>query len=524
MAFEINHLSVGLVTPHKTLPIVRDISLSVGEGEFVALVGESGSGKTMTALSAMHLLPENMQRTGGTILLNGRDISAMETKEFLKISGKEISMIFQEPMTSLNPLMKIGRQIEEAGLLHGLTREQARKKATVLAKLTGLSDTDRVLHAFPYELSGGMKQRVMIVSALMNNPSLLIADEPTTALDVSTQEEIIDILLNLKALQNVGMLLITHDLSVVQKLCSRVYVMYHGEIIESATTEELFSHPKQEYTKSLLRALPQKGIPEKPASKASDQGFSLECRNLVKAFGSKSAAIRAVDDVSLTVRKGECYGLVGESGSGKTTLGSMLCALEAPDSGKIYLNGKDISAFSRQEMLDFRKQVQIIFQDPYASLNPRHKIGTIIEEGLIIHNIGKSREERRRLVNEMRMLMALPYDVLEKYPSELSGGQRQRVAIASAMILQPKMLICDECLSSLDVLVQEQILSLLKKMQKTLNLTYLFISHNIRVVAQIADRIGVMYNGKIVEEKPASELLQNPAHPYTKTLLTLGDL
>ncbi|HEY8189564.1 MAG TPA: ABC transporter ATP-binding protein, partial [Micavibrio sp.] len=522
---QIQNLSVSF----RSFKAVRDTSFSITKGETLALVGESGSGKSVTALSIMQLLPYPLASHGpeSSIRFDGQELIGMKEPVIRAIRGRRIGMIFQEPMTSLNPLHSIERQIAEGLILHqGLRRDAARRRVLEILDLVGLPMMKERLNAYPHELSGGQRQRVMIAMALCNNPDLLIADEPTTALDVTVQAQILDLLQDLKKRLNMALLLITHDLSIVEKMADRVCVMKNGEIVEQEKSSVLFSAPRHDYTKMLLSAQPKSLPPVSDASSPAEKdGLIVQAADIKvhfprgkNFFGKASSYVKAVDGVSLAVRRGKTIGIVGESGSGKTTLGLALLRL-LPSTGTILFNGRDISKFDRAAMRPLRKAMQIVFQDPYGALSPRLSIAQIIGEGLQIHQRGLSRSDQEDLIVQALRDVHLDPDTRHRYPHEFSGGQRQRIAIARAMVLHPEFVVLDEPTSALDVSVQAQIVDLLRELQTRHNLAYIFISHDLRVIRAMAHDLIVMKNGIVVETGPAADIFSNPKQDYTRTLL-----
>jgi len=526
MLLDIQNLSLTFHTEDGDSKVLHDISFSVDSGQTVALVGESGSGKSVTALSILRLLEKTASiSASGAINFFGKDILTLPESQMRHIRGNKIAMIFQEPMTSLNPVYSIGSQLIEPLLLHqNLTDQQARAKAIDLLDLCGIQDPEQRLSSFPHQLSGGQRQRAMIAMALACRPALLIADEPTTALDVTIQAQILELLESIQKELDMAVLLITHDLNMVKKISDHVHIMHDGRIVENGATEAIFAKPQDPYTIHLLNSVPS-GKPEpkherQPLLTISD----LECHFPIKAgfFKRTIGKIKAVDGVSLTIRQGTTYGIVGESGSGKSTLG--MCILRLTDcQGKIIYAGskerpKDLVNQSRAALRPLRKELQVVFQDPFSSLSPRLTIEQIISEGLKVHNIGKDKAGRQRLVLKTLKEVGLDEEMAGRYPHEFSGGQRQRIAIARAIALQPKFIMLDEPTSALDMTIQAQIIELLKHLQKRLNITYLFVSHDLRVVRAMADEVAVMQNGKIVEAGPADDLFDNPQHPYTRSL------
>ncbi len=502
---------------------VRGASLNLERGETVALVGESGSGKSVTALSVLQLLPyPRASHPHGSIRFDSKELLHLPAEHMQELRGGRIAMVFQEPMTSLNPLHSIEKQLCETLILHrGLRLAQARDRAIELLQLVGLPNVEERLDAWPHQLSGGQRQRVMIAMALANEPDLLIADEPTTALDVTIQAQILTLLKDLQTRFGMAILLITHDLGIVRHMADRVYVMTDGEIVEHNTTEALFTEPQHPYTRKLLAAEP-KGNPPTVDETASEV---IRTQDLKVHFPIKRGFLRrtighvkAVDGISLSIRRGQTVGVVGESGSGKTTLGEALLRLVASE-GPIEFEGRDIQDWQQQQIRPLRRQMQIVFQDPFSSLSPRLSAFQIIEEGLLIHAIGGDYEQRRQLVAETMAEVDLDPLSMDRYPHEFSGGQRQRIAIARAMALKPRFVILDEPTSALDKTVQAQIVELLLQLQERHNLAYLFISHDLKVVRALASELIVMKDGLVVEQGPTQEIFNAPKEMYSKELI-----
>ncbi|PCI86874.1 MAG: microcin ABC transporter ATP-binding protein [Hyphomicrobiales bacterium] len=505
------------------IEILRDIDLTIEAGEAVGLVGESGSGKSITSLAAMRLLPPSAKLTG-EILFDGRDLLALGENDMCRLRGRDMAMIFQEPMTALNPVKSIGDQIAEGLRFHlGISRRAAEDKVLRLLDEVGLPPARFSPHRYPHELSGGQRQRVVIAIAIAMNPKLLIADEPTTALDVTTQAVILDLLRELAAEHDSALLLITHDLAVVAQMVDRIAVMKDGEIVERGKTLEFFRDMQHPYSKKLLAAskVKPKTVSEikpsdKPLMAVKDltRQYRLPRQNLF----APSRYLKAVNDVSFQIEAGESVGLVGESGCGKSTLARTLLALNKPTTGKIEFLGDDLFRLSRHALLEKRRNMQVVFQDPYGSFNPRHKVGRLVAEPLqLVKNISKlGRNER---VAEALMHVGLKAEDADKYPHEFSGGQRQRIAIARAIITRPKLIVADEPVSALDVSIREQVLDLLNELSVEQGLAYLFISHDLHVVRAVTDRVLVMYQGQIVEHGATASVFDDPQHEYTKKLL-----
>lgn len=587
----VDDLHTDIALSKDTVHPVSGVSLTVGTGESLGIVGESGCGKTMTALSIIRLLPPGGRVVRGSITLGGVDLATLDEAEMRSVRGDRVGMIFQDPMTSLNPCMTIGDQVSETVLLHrDVTRAQARQRAAQVLDLVGLPRATERLDSYPHLLSGGMRQRVVIAMALACEPELLIADEPTTALDATIQKQILDLIDDLRARLGMAVILVTHDLGVIAGHTDRVAVMYAGKIVETSSTRELFANPRHPYTEALFRALPENvesnrrlyaipGLPpdlsnpphgcrfaarcayateecraQEPQLTEASHSFAcfhplggkqqatpnpltalavaeqarplLEVRNLVRDFPVTSngvlqrqiGAISAVADVSFTVRAEETFGLVGESGCGKSTVSRLLVAADTPTSGSVLFDGVEISGKSNRQLRKYRQDFQLIFQDPYASLDPRMRVGSILREPLVIQHRGSAVDREKAIANVLDEV-GLPRTALQKYPHEFSGGQRQRIGLARALALRPKLIVADEPVSALDVSVQAQILNLMRDLQREYRLTYVFVSHDLSVVRYLSTTIGVMYLGKLVEIGPAEQVYRSPAHPYTRGLI-----
>ena len=519
----IENLGVHFHVEDKSIEALRDASLTIERGETVALVGESGSGKSVTALSILQLLPyPRASHPHGSIRFDNEEILRASPAQLQKLRGGRIAMIFQEPMTSLNPLHSIEKQLSESLILHqGLEREAARARALELLQLVGLPNVEERLDAWPHQLSGGQRQRVMIAMALANEPELLIADEPTTALDVTIQAQILELLKDLQARFGMAILLITHDLGIVRNMANRVYVMTEGQIVEHNTCANLFATPQHPYTRKMMAAEPR----GKPSTIDTKAPIVIQSVNLNVHFPIKRGLLRrtvghvkAVDGLSLQVRAGQTVGVVGESGSGKTTLGQALLRLVASE-GKIEFLGRDIQGWRQREIRPLRRQMQIVFQDPFASLSPRLSAFQIIEEGLLIHGLGANENQRRQRVAEAMAEVGLDPLMMDRYPHEFSGGQRQRIAIARAIALKPRLLILDEPTSALDKTVQAQVVELLLKLQEHYGLAYIFISHDLKVVRALANELIVMQSGSVVEQGPTKQVFTRPQQAYTRALI-----
>jgi peptide/nickel transport system ATP-binding protein len=507
---------------------VDDVSLDVPKGKAVALVGESGSGKSVTALSIIRLVPEPAGKiVGGEILFQGRDLLTMSTAEMREIRGNDISMIFQEPMTSLNPVFRIGNQIAAAIRLHrGVDWDEARRQTIGLLDRVGIPKPEERIDDFPHQFSGGMRQRAMIAMALACDPVLLIADEPTTALDVTIQAQILDLMKKLQVEEHLSVLLITHDLGIVAQFADSVAIMKDGKIVERGDVRTIYKEPKERYTIDLLSAVPKLDLEPTPVEEEDGTDMVLlKVENLSKYFPVKRGIlsrtvgeVRAVDDVSFSIPVGETLSLVGESGSGKTTTGRAILRLIEPTAGSVKFDGIEVTELERKELRELRRRIQVIFQDPYGSLNPRMTVYSMLAEILKVHNL-RPRNQRRDRVYELLSTVGLSSDSADRYPNEFSGGQRQRIGIARALAVEPDLIVADEAVSALDVTIQAQILRLLEDLQDRLGLTYLFISHDLAVTQNISDYVAVMQNGKIVEQGPTQKIFRHPTHPYTQSLL-----
>jgi len=529
--------------------VVKEVSFEIGPRETVAIVGESGSGKSVTALSIMGLLPAANSRVAGEILLEGRDLLKLSEAEMRKVRGNLISMIFQEPMTSLNPVLTLGFQIAEVLIYHrDLDRAQAEAETLRILERVRIPSAASRLHEYPHRLSGGMRQRVMIAMALACKPKLLIADEPTTALDVTIQAEILELIKLLQDEEGMSVMFITHDMGVVAEIADRTVVMLSGNAVEQAPTARLFTSAREPYTRALLAAVPRLGsmkgrphpqrfplvnavtgereiVPETESTAAVSERPVLEVAHLATRFdiragllGRVRARVHAVEDVSFSLSAGETLALVGESGCGKSTTGRSILRLVEPDVGSVLFEGRDVRALGRRDLRAARRRMQMIFQDPFGSLNPRKTVGRAIAEPMMVHGL-IDRSDARDRVSELLRKVGLPPDMASRFPHEFSGGQRQRLCIARALALEPKVLVADEAVSALDVSIKAQIINLMMDLQAEMKLAYLFISHDIAVVERISHRIAVMYLGEIVEIGPRAAVMENPQHPYTKRLM-----
>lgn len=552
----IKNLCVDFNTHDGNVRAVADTSFDIPMGKTVGIVGESGSGKSVTSLAIMRLLPQPPAHIKGEIFFNGVDLLKLPEDEMRKIRGNKISMIFQEPMTSLNPVFKTGAQVAETLMLHrGMTKKDAWDKTIELYKQVGIPNPVQKVHAYPHEMSGGQKQRVMIAMAIACDPKLLICDEPTTALDVTIQKQVLELLKQLQEEYRMSMLFITHDLGVISDIADDVVVMYRSKIVEKNTTKHIFEHSVHPYTKGLIACRPNLGenpkrlltvsdfmdeegnplkvtreriqVFEKDYQAKNNNEVLLEVKDLhthfpIKGgvFGRTVAHVKAVDGVSFQLKRGKTLGLVGESGCGKTTLGRTILRLIEPTSGQIIYNGQDITQASHEQMRLLRRKMQIIFQDPYSSLNPRMTVGQILTEPLVVHNLGGNRAQRLDTAKALMERVGMKADQVNRYPHEFSGGQRQRICIARALMLNPEFVICDESVSALDVSIQAQVLNLLQDLQEEFKLTYIFISHDLSVVNYISDDVGVMNSGKLLELDNAGKIYREPKEEYTRTLLS----
>ena len=521
MVLSIEGLSVELPDGADRRYAVSQVNLEVPRGEVVCLLGESGSGKSMIAQTVMGLLASNIRASAGRVLLNGEELLSATPERLRQLRGTKMAMIFQEPMTALNPVMTCGAQIDELLVQHTQMSPAERQARTLqMLERVRLPDPARLYSAYPHQLSGGQRQRIMIAMALILKPMLLIADEPTTALDVTTQAEILQLIRELQRESGTAVLFITHDFGVVSEIADRVAVLRLGELVESGPARQLLTDPQHAYTRMLLRSVPSLTPRKQPVDESS--GLVLRTRGLTKVFEStgwfrKGRRVNAADQVNLEVRRGETLGIVGESGSGKSTVARMIAHLITPTSGDIELDGKLVGHLSGKRALAFRRKVQVVFQDPYRSLNPRRSVGAAVAEGPL--NFGASRQDAWKRAAELMGLVKLSKAALDRYPHEFSGGQRQRICIARALACEPEVLIADEAVSALDVSVQAQVLELLEDIQQRLHLTMVFITHDLRVAAQICNRIVVMQRGRIVEQGAVAQVFQAPKDEYTRALL-----
>lgn len=518
----VEDLTVSLPAAAKVPPVLNKISLQIRAGETVCLVGESGSGKSVTSLAVMGLLPKDaLFVTGGSINLSGTDLLTQTPNAMQDIRARRVAMIFQEPMTALNPVMRVGDQIDEVLESHtDMSSEARRKRVMAIMEDVHLPDVERIYRSYPHQLSGGQRQRIMIAMALVLEPELLIADEPTTALDVTTQKQILSLIAELQEKHGTAVLFITHDMGVVAEIADTVYVMKNGDLVENAPIETLLRAPKQDYTQKLLRAVP--SLVPRAARPAPDGDPVLKVEKLDMIYGGggffvKRPGTHAAKEVSFSVARGRTLGIVGESGSGKSTVARCIMRLIAPTAGMIRLRDTDIAHLSRAQMKPYRQHLQVVFQDPFRSMNPRWTVGRSLIEGPV--NYGTSPGEAMTRAAELMEIVGLPRDSLDRYPHQFSGGQRQRIAIARAVMMKPDVLVADEAVSALDVSVQAQVLDLLDDLQDKLGITIVFITHDLRVAAQICDDVLVMQHGVVVEQGPAAAVLADPQHDYTKSLI-----
>ena len=509
----VKNLSVDFHTARGTVHAVKNVSWSVGRGETLAILGESGSGKSVSANAVMNLLDlPPAEIVSGEIIYGGQDLLKVDYETHRALNGKKIAMIFQDPLGHLNPVYSVGWQIVEMMTAHGRPADAARSRALELIARVGLPDPEKAMRKYPHQFSGGQRQRLMIAMALMLKPDILIADEPTTALDVTIQAEVLALLKELQAEYGMALVLITHDLGVVAEIADRVVVMNKGEIVETGSVREVYHAPRHPYTKKLIDAAPGKG---KIKLLDADADLLLDAKLLNKTYGS----FAALKDVSLILAKGQCLAVVGESGSGKSTLARTLLRLEQADSGQALWKGRDLISMGAKELLGVRREIQMVFQDPTQSLNPRMSVYALIAEGWDIHKLMPDRSKRRARVIELLEQVGLAAEHVDRYPHQFSGGQRQRIAIARALALEPELIICDEAVSALDVSIQAQVIALLDDLRKRLNISFLFIAHDLGVVRDFADTVIVMKAGEIVERGPTAQIFDNPQHPYTQRLL-----
>ncbi|MEA2876527.1 MAG: peptide/nickel transport system ATP-binding protein ddpF [Hyphomicrobiales bacterium] len=518
---DVQGLTVRLPAGADRLNAVENVSFAVAPGEIVCVVGESGSGKSVTAHAVMGLLPPGqLTATAGRVLLEGEDLLLKSPAEIRRIRGDRISMIFQEPMTALNPVMKVGDQIAEVLDIHTRLGERERRARVLdVMQSVHLPEPERMIDVYPHQLSGGQRQRIMIAAALVLDPVLLIADEPTTALDVTTQAQILKLIKELRERRNTGVLFITHDFGVVAEVAHRVVVMQHGRVVEQGRTEDVLRRPRDDYTRMLIRSVPSLSPPVREPITAAP--IVLQTTDLNKTYASggffaKRREVKAVKDVNLQVRRGETLGVVGESGSGKSTVARCIARLIEPTDGAILIEGADVAKLGARALRPHRKRVQIVFQDPYRSLNPRRTVGAAITEGPV--NFGMAEKEAVERARQLMRLVGLDPDALERFPHQFSGGQRQRICIARALAMEPEILVADEPVSALDVSVQAQVLELIDDVRKRFNLAVLFITHDLRVAAQVCDRIAVMHKGEVVEEGSTAAVFAAPKHAYTRAL------
>ena len=523
LLLRVEHLSVALPPGSDRSHAIKDISFDLRAGEILCIVGESGSGKSISANAIMGLLPDYLRPESGRILFKGRDLLRLAEEDLLALRGKDIGMIFQEPMSALNPVMQVGQQIAEVLAVHGAYPGAARRQRVLeLLEFVGLPDPAALAQVFPFRLSGGQRQRVMIAMALALEPAILMADEPTTALDVTTQAQILALIKRIQASMGMGVMFITHDFGVVADIADRVAVMEKGVLVEQGLVDEVLNRPRHPYTQRLIAAVPHRSRETAPAPAAAAPPL-LEVRNLSKTYHTggglfvKKRTVHALDDASFTVQRGQTLGIVGESGSGKSTIGRCLLRLTDIDSGQLLFDGTDIATLSPAQFRPHRRHLQMIFQDPFASLNPRHTVGRSITDGPVANGVPYAQAQRK--ARELLRLVELDESAFDRYPNAFSGGQRQRVGIARALALEPKLLVADESVSALDVSVQAQVLKLLHDIQQRLNVGMIFITHDLRVAAQVCDQIVVMHKGRIVEHGTPAEVLERPRNEYTQRLI-----
>lgn len=529
---EVKNLSIHFPSPKGTVRAVDDVSWTVSRGETLAILGESGSGKSVSASAVLDLIDVPPAKiAGGEILYGGRDLLQIPRRERLKINGRRISMIFQDPLAALNPVYPVGWQIAETMRVHGVDKVKAHTRVIELMERVGIPEPERRIRDYPHQFSGGQRQRIMIASAIALRPDLLIADEPTSALDVTVQAQVLALLKELQKETGMGMVLITHDLTVVEHVADRVVVMNAGKVVETGAAHEVMTSPKHDYTKKLIAAMPGKGqYSEVNAGLSNNAVPILEAQHVSKIFGlrrgatPKAGMVRALDNVSFSINQGETLGIVGESGSGKSTLARILLGLDVPSEGKILFDGKELHSQSEAQLRLVRRRMQFIFQDPTASLNPRMTVFQIISEPWAIHKGVLPRAQWRARTVDLLEQVGLQANHIDRYPHQFSGGQRQRIAIARALTLNPELIICDEAVSALDVSVQAQVIDLLKSLRERLGLTYVFIAHDLLLVRDFATSVAVTHRGKIVEHGTTEELYSNPQHAYTRELMSASGI
>lgn len=520
---QLNHLTIELPKGAEREKALEDVSYALHQNEILCLVGESGSGKSLSIRTIMQLLPSTLKVTQGEVLFNGQNLLELTDKQMRTVRGEQIGMVFQEPMTSLNPLMTIGKQVAEMFVIHHRTEDINVKDTVIdLFKEVGLPDPKQIYNKFPHQLSGGQRQRVVIAMALALEPKILLADEPTTALDVTTQKQVLQLIKSLQRKHGTGVIFITHDFGVVAEIADRVIVLKEGQIVESGSVQQILNHAQHPYTQKLIAAVPKLTFGRDNQHIALTTAFKVE--NLNKTYRTSTGSffkkhiVKAVDQISFSIKAGETLGIVGESGSGKSSLARLSALLMDGDSGDIYIHGKQLNILTSDQLREARRELQVVFQDPYGSLNPRKKIMDILVRGPLAH--GDSYEVAVQKAKKVIVDVGLSVSALQRYPHEFSGGQRQRIAIARALILEPKVLIADEPVSALDVSIQQQILTLLRDIQKKLNLAILFITHDLRVASSICDKIAVMQKGKIVELSDTRTIFTSPKHSYTRQLIS----